>query len=453
VNDRPRVLAVDLGATSIRVAAVDLDGDRPAVEVLHRWRHAPVPDADGALRWDWDRIVAEVEHGLHLGLESGPVASIGVDGWGVDYGYLDRSGELVDPPYAYRDARTERWEETAGLVGTDELYRITGVQLMEINTIFQIAADSDERRASADRLMLLPDLLTHHLTGWVGVERSNLSTTGLMDAHTGDWSDVLIEAVGVPRSLFPEPATAGTRVGDWNGAAVHLVGSHDTASAFLGAPSTGAGSVFVSTGSWVIVGVERDQPDNSQAARDANFSNEAGALGGIRFLKNVVGFWILEQCRAAWGSPPIEDLIAEAERVESVAPIFDAFDRRFVSPDDMLSEVAAASGLPPDAPRAVVARSIIESIVHGVVTVVSEIETTAGIRAGSLALVGGGARIPLLARLLEDKSGLDVVVGSAEATALGNAIVQGIALGRFDDLGEARRWLTPTGVALEARDG
>ena len=453
MNDRQRVLAVDLGATSIRVAAVDLDADRPAVDVLHRWRHGPVPDAGGALRWDWDRIVAEVERGLHLGLESGPIASIGVDGWGVDYGYLDLSGELVDAPYAYRDARTEGWEETVGLVGADELYRITGIQLMEINTIFQIAADSDERLARADKLMLLPDLLTHHLTGWVGVERSNLSTTGLMDAYTGDWSDALIEAVGVPRSLFPEPAKAGTRVGEWNGIPVHLVGSHDTASAFLGAPSTGVGTVFVSTGSWVIVGVERDRPDNSKAARDANFSNEAGALGGIRFLKNVVGFWILEQCRAAWGSPPIENLIAEAEGVDSVVPIFDASDRRFVSPDDMLAEVVAASGLPPDSPRAVVARSIIESIVEGVLTVVSEIETTAGIKAMSLALVGGGARIPLLARLLEEKSGLDVVVGSSEATALGSAVVQGIALGRFDDLDEARRWLTPGGAAVEARGG
>jgi rhamnulokinase len=453
VNDRQRVLAVDLGATSIRVAAVDLDTDRPAVEVLHRWRHAPVSDADGALRWHWDRIIAEVEHGLHLGVESGPVSSIGVDGWGVDYGYLDHSGELVDPPYAYRDARTKGWEETVGLVGTDELYRITGVQLMEINTIFQIAADTDERLARADKLMMLPDLLTHHLTGWVGVERSNLSTTGLMDAHTGDWSDALIEAVGVPRSLFPEPANAGTLVGEWNGIPVHLVGSHDTASAFLGAPSTGVGTVFVSTGSWVIVGVERDQPDNSEAARDANFSNEVGALGGIRFLKNVVGFWILEQCRQAWGNPPIENLIAEAEGVLSAVPIFDASDRRFVSPEDMLAEVVAASGLSPDSPRAVMARSIIESIVEGVVTVVSEIETAAGIKAGSLALVGGGARIPLVARLLEKRSGLDVVVGSPEATALGSAVVQGIALGRFDNLDEARRWLTPSGAGVEVRGG
>lgn len=451
MTDGSRVLAVDLGATSVRVAVVDLGGDEPSVEVLHRWRHAPIADRGGSLRWDWDGIVAQVEKGLTLGLESGPVHSIGVDGWGVDYGYLDESAELVDQPFAYRDSRTDDWEETARRIGVDHLYGITGVQLMEINTIFQIAADTDERVSRADTLMLLPDLLVHHLTGWVGVERSNQSTTGLMDTRIQAWSEELIGAIGAPRSLFPEPAQAGQCVGEWNGTPLHLVGSHDTASAFLGAPSTGPGSVFVSTGSWVIVGIERDQPDTSAAARSANFSNEAGALGGIRFLKNVVGFWMLEQCRAAWQDPPIEELIAEAEQVDGPVPTFDASDHRFVSTGDMVSEVLDASGLPEDVSRSVVSRSVIESIVEGVVAVVIEIREVTGIEPANLALVGGGARIPLVAHLLEEKSGLDVIVGSPEATALGNGIVQGIALGRFEDLREARQWLAPNGVAAGDR--
>lgn len=442
-----RVLAVDLGATSVRVAAVDLASERPAVEVVHRWRHSPVADDRGSLRWNWDGIVSEVERGLTKGLAAGPVASIGVDGWGVDYGYLDSAGELVDQPFAYRDSRTEGWEDVASRIGEGDLYRTTGVQIMGINTIFQLAADTPERLTSAGNFLLLPDLLVNHLTGWVGCELSNMSTTGLMDARTRDWSFDLIEAIGVPSTLFPKREFAGTRVGKWNKIPVHLVGSHDTASAFLGAPLTGPGSVVVSTGSWVIVGVERQEPETSSAARAANFSNEAGALGGIRYLKNVVGFWILEQCRAAWGHPPIEDLVAESHSVDETVPRFDALDHRFISPDDMLEEVLDASGLSPDASRAIVSRCIIESIVDGVLNVVTEIESTTGLEADNIALIGGGARIPLLAHLLEEESELDVVVGSPEAAALGNAIVQGIALGRFADMTDARRWLLPSGVA------
>lgn len=442
-----RVLAVDLGATSIRVASVDLDAPAPEVEVLHRWHHAPVAAGDGSLRWDLPGIVEHVELGLDRGIDSGPVASIGVDGWGVDYGLVDEAGDLVDLPFAYRDSRTDGWALTAKYIGHDKLYEITGVQLMGINTIFQLAADTTERLTSARHILLLPDLLVNHLTGWVGCELSNMSTTGLMDVRNRVWSNELIDAIGSERSLFPEPGHAGQRVGEWRGTPVHLVGSHDTASAFLGAPSTGPGSIFVSTGSWVIVGIERDDPDTSPAARTANFSNEAGALGGIRFLKNVVGFWILEQCRKEWGNPPIEDLITEAADVAEVVPTFDASDHRFISPADMLSEVLDASGLQADSSRALIVRSIIESIVNGICSVVDEISSVTGIEPDNLALVGGGVRIPLLAQVLAEKSGLDVVVGPAEAAALGNAVVQGVALGRFGDLEEARQWLTTSAVA------
>lgn len=442
-----RVLAVDLGATSVRVAAVDFARDEPEVEVVHRWRHSPVHHPDGSVRWDWDGIVSEVERGLLEGLASGPVASIGVDGWGVDYGYLDNQGQLVDQPFAYRDSRTDSWEEVATSIGQDHLYDVTGIQLMGINTIFQLAADTPERVASAGKFLLLPDLLVHHLTGWVGCELSNMSTTGLMDAHTRTWSWELLDSVGLPRSLFPAPVEAGTLAGEWRGVPVHVVGSHDTASAFLGAPVTGPGSVVVSTGSWVIVGAERDAPVTSESARTANFSNEAGALGGVRFLKNVVGFWILEECRKGWGSPPIEELLSTAHESDAIVPTFDATDHRFVSPDDMLAEVLAAGGLSDETPRGVVVRSILESIADSALGIVNEIESTTGLAAENLAVIGGGARIPLLARLLEEKSGLDVIVGSPEAAALGNAVVQAIALGRFADLDEARIWLAPSGVA------
>ena len=220
------------------------------------------------------------------------------------------------------------------------------------------------------------------------------------------------------------------------------MGSHDTASAFLGMPGGWSpGTVFVSAGTWVLVGVERPGPDTSARRQAANFSNEAGALGGIRFLKNVVGLWILEQCRQAWGGPPIEILLEEAASIEDVVPTFDAGNHRFVSPADMVREVQDAADLPPGTPRSVIARSVIESIVTGIGAVVEELEQITERRQARIAVVGGGAQVPLLHELLNRRTGLRVVKGSQEATALGNAIVQGLAMGVFGGLDEARDWL------------
>jgi rhamnulokinase len=439
------VLAVDLGATSVRVAAVDLDAPVPEVEVLHRWQHAPVAESDGSLRWDWPRIVAEVEKGLDLGRDSGPVASIGVDGWGVDYGLIDEQGALVALPYSYRDLRTEGWQVTADAIGADYLYEVTGVQLMGINTIFQLAAHDRDELEVAHRILLLPDLLVRQLGGFDGAERSNASTTALMDARTGDWANKLIDALSLDRSLFPDVVQAGRSAGQWRGIPIHVVGSHDTASAFLGMPGGSTpGTVFVSTGTWVIVGIERPDIDTSAAAREANFSNEAGALGGTRFLKNVVGFWILDQCRSGWGDPPIDVLLEEAASVTSSVPIFDAGDDRFVTATDMEQEVRDAAGLSPDTPRRVIVRTVLESIVDGVARVIDQLSVITGNPMSQVAVVGGGARVPLLHELLGSRTGLPVVKGSPEATALGNGIAQGIAIGRFDDLADARLWLDST---------
>ena len=347
--------------------------------------------SDGSLRWDWPRIVSEVETGLEQGLATGPVASIGVDGWGVDYGLIDGSGRLVDLPFSYRDSRTEGWQSTAERIGLDRLYERTGVQIMGINTVFQLAAHEARELGRASRILLLPDLLVHHLTGLEAAERSNVSTTALMDIRTGEWAADLLADLSLDPSLFPPVVAAGTAAGRWRGVPVHLVGSHDTASAFLGMPGgAGPGTVFVSAGTWVLVGMERPGPDTSARARQANFSNEAGALGGIRFLKNVVGLWILEQCRQAWGGPPIEMLLDEAASLEGPVPTFDAGDHRFVSPADMLREVQEAADLPPGTPRSVIARSVIESIVSGISVVVDELGEITGDRSARIAVVGGG---------------------------------------------------------------
>jgi rhamnulokinase len=437
-----RVLAVDLGATSVRVVAVDLGAPEPAAQVLHRWRHQPVRHQDGSLRWDWHGILHEVERGLELGLAAGPVASIGVDGWGVDYGLLDGRGALLSPPYCYRDERTEGWRTTAERIGADHLYAVTGIQLLPLNTIFQLAAHDRSELSRAARLLLLPDLVVRMLTGFEGAERSNASTTALLDARTGAWSAELLEAVAVDPVLLPPIVPAGLAVGSWRGVGVHAVGSHDTASAFVAVPGVpGSGSVVVSSGTWVLVGAERPAADTSEKARDANFSNEAGALGGIRFLKNVAGFWLLEQCRAVWGNPTVEELVAAAAGVRGPVRTVDPADARFLAPADMEAEIRAAAGLGTAASRAEVVRCILESIASATARVAEELVAVTGTPVDELLVVGGAARIRLMNELYGRHAGVPVTVGSPEATALGNAVVQGLALGRFERLEDARRWL------------
>jgi rhamnulokinase len=437
-----RVLAIDLGASSGRIASIDLAEPGPRVEIVHRWANAPVPEAGGSLRWDWPAMVGEVERGLDQALAHGPAASIGVDGWGVDYGLVDEGGDLVAAPYSYRDHRTDGWREVADAIGQVRLYGISGIQLMGINTIFQLAHHDRGELDRAHRALLLPDLMVHHLTGFVGAERSNASTTGLLDARSGEWSSQLLDAISLPAGLLPDPVTAGVCVGEWKGVPVHLVGSHDTASAFLGMPGGGEpDTVFVSTGTWVIVGVERPAADMSDRARESNFSNEAGAFGGIRFLKNVIGFWLLERCRPGWGDPPIEQLFEEAAAVEEETPVFDARDERFVSPEDMEGEIREAAGLGAAASRGQVVRSIVESIAVGVARVVDELAAIGVPAPSRLAVTGGGARVGMFQGMLERHTGLPVAIGSAEATALGNAVAQGAALGIFPSLGTGRRWV------------
>lgn len=435
-----RVLAVDLGATSARVAAVEFpDSIPPRLEILHRAAHRPVVDRDGTLRWDWQHLVDEVVRGLKIGLERGRADSIGIDTWGVDYGLVRADGSLVAPPVSYRDDRTQGWRAVAERIGPERLYATTGIQLMAINTIFQLAAhDRDELRA-ASGLLMLPELLAATLTGVHSGEVTSAGTTALIDLTTGGWSAELLDVVGVDTSLMPPIAPPTTCVGSWRGVPVHLVAGHDTASAVVALPGVPApGAVFVSSGSWLLVGAERAEADISRAAREANFSNEPGAFGGVRFLRNVVGFALLEACRPSWGDVPVAVLGEEAESAPDGGPVVDVNDRRLVAAPDTAAAVAAAAGLGPSAGRAVVARCVVDSLAAGVADVVRDLEDLTGRQVSEVHLLGGGVRLPLFVRLLQEACGVRVRRGPAEATALGNALVQAIALGRYAGLDEAR---------------
>jgi rhamnulokinase len=437
-----RVLAVDLGATSARVAAIDLDAHPVAMEIVHRHSHQPLRvSGDGSLRWDWQTLLCEVTRGLEMGLRRGPVASIGVDTWGVDYGLIDGRGELVSPPVSYRDERTAGWRSVVERIGAERLYRITGIQLMAINTLFQLAAHDRAELARAHRLLMLPELVVHALTGVATGERTSAGTTALVRHGEDRWSEELIEELGLDPSLFPEIARPPRRVGSWRGIPVQLVAGHDTASAVAALPAgLTPGAAFISSGTWMLVGAERPKADTSDAAFRANFSNEPGAVSGVRFLKNVIGLVMLEKCCRAWANPQLASLLEAAARVASRARI-DAMDPRFLNPDDMESEIRAAAGLSRNAGRAEVARCILDSLAEAAVGVVAELGDFLGAPVSEICIIGGGCRNWVLNRLIEERSGLSVRVGSAEATALGNALLQGIALGRFTDLENAREAL------------
>jgi rhamnulokinase len=431
-----RVAAVDLGATSVRVAVVDLDDDAPTLEIVHRWRHAPEERSDGSMRWRWRELVDNVTEGLDRALSGGPLASIGIDGWAVDYGLLGHDGRLLSDPHSYRSGRTDGWRDIANDLGTESLYRRTGIQLMPINTIFQLAAHDPEELQRSERLLMLPELVAYELTGSAASELTNAGTTGLLDARTHTWAEDLVEAVGVNPEILLHPEPPGRRLGEYRGVPVHLVAAHDTACAFAASPLSGTGRVFLSAGTWFLIGVERLHADTSEESRVANFSNELAAFGGYRYLKNVPGFWMLEQCAAGWGVG-VHELFEEAADI-ATAPLFDVHEDRFLAPVRMDEEVRAAAGLAPDASRALVARSIVESIAAAVGRVVDDLRRIAPV--DELVVVGGGAAAPLLRDVLAEHTQTSIRVGATEATALGNALIQGIALGRFSGLDEARRW-------------
>ncbi len=428
------VAAVDCGATSVRVCRVDLDATPLTPEVVHRVAHSPVYDSVGHLRWDWNRIISAVTVGLERCLELGPLASIGVDTWAVDYGLLDEKNELISAPYSYRDHRTDNYRTVVDDFGADAMYRINGLQLQPFNTVFQLATHDPTELGRAARLLWMPELIVHELTGVALTERTSAGSSGLVDLGTGDWSPELVGLAGIDPSIVGEIESAGRVVGEWRGVPVSLVGGHDTASAVagMGRRSRG-GSAFVASGTWMLAGVERPTPDTSAWAQQRNFTNEAGALNGFRFLRNVTGFWILEQCRQGWDDIPIGDLVAAADRIDPAnVPTVDVDHGSLRAPDDMLTTYTALADMPRDADHGLVTRSIIESVATVTGDVISQLQEVEAF--DDVVLFGGAARMELLTQRLSEITGLTFGVGSPEAAALGNAIVQGIAIGRFDSI-------------------
>jgi rhamnulokinase len=424
------VVGVDLGASGGRVIAARVSGTGVELREVSRFPNEPV-FAGGTLYWDILRLYQSVLTGL-AAAAAFEVASVGIDSWGVDYGLLDASGALLGNPVHYRDARTDG---VLGVVPFAELYAVTGIQQLPFNTIYQLAAAAGSAAlAGAKTLLLIPDLLGYWLTGSAGAEVTNASTTALLDVATRSWATGIIDRAGIPRGLFPPLRQPGDLIGPvtgLNGVPLIAVGSHDTASAVAAVPADGPHFAYISSGTWSLAGMELASPVLSQASRKANFTNEAGIDGTIRYLRNVSGLWLLQECLRHWDSPPLAPLLASAAAVEPLRFVVDADDPVFLPPGDMPGRIVAwlaSRGLPVPSGPAEIARCILDSLALAYRRALLAAQDLSGQHADVVHIVGGGARNELLCQLTADAVGLPVVAGPAEATALGNVLVQARAL-------------------------
>ena len=429
----------------------------------HRFRYDP-RRVDGHLRWDTARLTAGIRVGLAQGAAEAarlgrPLASVGVDSWGVDYGLLDADDRLVEEPICYRDERTsDVMEQVFARVPRDELFGLTGIQVLALNTLFQLAAHAREGLPPrAARLLLIPDLCHNLLCGASSTELTNASTTQLLRADRGGWNLELLDRLALPRALMPGIVPAGTLLGalkkEWQDAcgvgAIQVLApaTHDTGSAVAGTPLA-AGWAYISSGTWSLLGIETDGPlINADVAR-ANFTNEAGVSGTTRFLKNVMGLWILESCRREWdragGALPYEELLGRAAAVTGFAGLICPDDRRFFNPPSM-SEALRASlaeqGRPAHDDPVLLTRVVLDSLALRYASLVRTIETLTGRVIPGIHIVGGGSLNAYLNQATADAAARPVVAGPAEATAIGNLAMQAIASGEIGSLADARRLL------------
>ena len=446
------VVAVDLGAASGRVIVGRVGPKALRLEEVHRFPNEPVGLPDG-LHWDVLRLYREILDGLRIAARASdagdPPLSIGVDSWGVDFGLLDGDGALVGNPFHYRDGRHAVGPDLVHARARQaSLYMRTGIQFLPFNTLYQLAAlEGTEAFARAQTMLLMPDLIGYWLTGEVAAEETNASTTGLLDAQTREWAWDLIDTLQLPRSLVPALRRPGALVGPIRpevaeetglaeGTAVTHVGSHDTASAVVAVPAGGPRFAYVACGTWSLVGVELETPVLSEASRAANFTNEAGVDGRVRYLRNVMGLWLLQETLRTWereGTPEeLGRLLQLAAALPAGGSLIDPDEAVFLPPGDMPSRIEDAclrAGLRPPGSRAAIVRCILDSLAAAYARAVDDAERLSGVEATTIHLVGGGSLNELLCQLTADACGRPVVAGPVEATAVGNVLVQARARG------------------------
>ena len=448
-------LAIDLGAGSGRVMLGSFDGERIAVEELHRFEN-PGTEVLGSLFWDPLRLFRDMRDGIRAGASSRPV-SLGVDTWGVDFALLDRDGKLAGNPYHYRDSGTNgTMSEVFELISREEIFKHTGLQFMELNSLFQLYARKDSPMLeSASSLLMMPDLFHYWFTGEQACEFTDATTSQCYDPQRRGWAYPVLEALGLPTAIFGPVIEPGTVLGrvrqsiaDECGTAgmdVIVPGTHDTASAVAAVPAEGTSWAYLSSGTWSLLGVETRQPHVTPAVLSKNLTNEGGVCRTNRLLKNICGLWLLEECRREWSrvgiSTEYDRLLSEAAASRPFRSVIDVDDPEFAPPGDMpgrIAERCRATGQPvPESPGEF-ARAIFEGLALRYRAVLGDIAAVTGSAPAALHVVGGGSRNQLLSQFAADACGVPVITGPVEATAVGNVLMQCMAAGRIGDLAQAR---------------
>lgn len=447
-------LAVDLGATSGRVAIGSISDGAISLSIVHRFAHEVIEDPNGSLLWNWDLIFSQVLYGLKEGVKVSKPTSLAVDSWAVDYGFISSDKKIIGDIHAYRDLRNEIASKALiAKLGKERIYSTTGIQFLPFNTIYQLYASKGlPEYQGADKFLMLPDLISFIFTGAISTEVTNASSTQALNTSTRTWDKELIELADLDYSLFSQLHEPGSLLGtvtgfaELDGIKVVAAASHDTASAIAGIPfGNREVEAYISSGTWSLVGIESERPFTSEAAFAANVTNELGVEGTVRVLKNITGMWLLEECRRTWresGSDvEMGELISSAEAARGFQTLIDPNDPLFAPPGDMPARIVnycLERGLSAPSTPGEFAITIFNSLAHAYKKTLAEIAAVSGRKINLIHILGGGSQNDLLNQITADICGVRVKTGPVEATLLGNIAIQAIAAGVVKDLAEAR---------------
>ena len=439
------VLAFDFGASSGRAILAEYENGQLRYREVHRFENCP-HEKDGHLRWDFTELMRQV----HIGIEkAGAFDSIGFDTWGIDFGLLNEKGELLGDPVHYRDSRTVgAAEQACKRVPAATLYAETGTQIMDMNTLFQLL-QSD--LSGARRMLFMPDLFIHALCGAQVCERTVASTGQMLNIRTGQWSRTVLDAFDIPYSLFAPLVDSGIVVGKYKGAKVIAVAGHDTQCAVAAMPAPEENAAFLSCGTWSLLGCELDNPILTQRSRRAGLSNEQGANGKVNYLKNIIGLWLIQESRRQWRREGQEYSYADLEKLALEATPLRSFidpdSPEFTPPGDIpgrVREFCRRTGQPVPETVGKIMRCIYESLALKYRFALDQLSQATGKNFSSLHILGGGTKDGLLCRMTADCTGIPVIAGPVEATALGNILIQLVALGEVKDIEEGRALIAAT---------
>lgn len=465
-----RYLGVDLGAESGRTVVGSFDGKRLHLRETHRFPNTPVR-ALGTIHWDILRLWHEIKRGMAESVKQvGTIHSIGVDTWGVDFALLDETGGLLANPIHYRDKRTDGMLAAAfEMVPKAEIYERTGLQFLSINSLFQLLAVSRTHPrllSAASRLSFIPDLLTYWMTGNPVCEYTIASTSQMLDPRTKDWARDMLTRLGIPGHLFHEVSMPGKDAGALlaavsdetgaMGARVMTTAGHDTAAAVAAIPAVGDRWCYISSGTWSLMGSELDQPSITEQGLADNFTNEGGVGGTIRFLKNIVGMWLVQECRRSFEKQgttyDYATLAAMAAGADPFAAFINPDHPGFVAPDDMptaIGEFCQKTGQTPPTEPAAFVRTCLEGLAFRYRRVLEQLEANTGRSIDTIHIVGGGSQNAFLCQMTADCCQRRVVAGPVEATAMGNCLVQAMADGEVADLAEIREIVRQSSQPVE----